>query len=315
MAWKKSITGIALCIQLLEQDSAFDLDTRHNPEAGENILALAQLAVHKVFCRLGVWQERREYHREDALQEAALAITTYAHRGPRPAYVLAKKRTLSWVVQYVWQGRHRTAQEKIEGTPVLPPPPLHLDALEWEPLLKGEVDYALTPEEELINREEPQVREACIERFYDVAYDVVANRMGLTRRRHYTAENDAEVFQLTLRGYNLTGVANALGCSTDMASQRVNYARRRLAAFVEARGVEAIAGWYEGVAGSGHERPVVTDVRAQQAFVAEYVAEREVRLGAEPARRQREEWKSRARAKWVKLEREAQRERMAVAAD
>lgn len=134
-----------------------------------------------------------------------------------------------------------------------------------------------------------------------MAYDVVANRMELKRRRHYTAENDAEIFQLTLRGYNLTGVAAALDCTTDMASQRVNYARRRLAAFVEARGVEEIAGWYEG---EGSSQGVVTDVRAQQAYVAQYVAARQAAYGAEPARRQREEWKSRARAKWVRLERD-----------
>lgn len=125
--------------------------------------------------------------------------------------------------------------------------------------------------------------------------------MGLERRRHYTAENDAEVFQLTLRGYNLTGVAAALDCTPDMASQRVNYARRRLAAFVEERGVEEIAGWYEGVESS---QGVVTNVRAQQAYVAKYVAERQAAYGAEPARRQKEEWKSRARAKWMRLERE-----------
>jgi hypothetical protein len=115
-----------------------------------------------------------------------------------------------------------------------------------------------------------------------------------------------------------------------MASQRVNYARRRLAAFVEERGVEEIAGWYEGVGNPENERHVVTDVRAQQAYVAQYVAERQAAYGAEPARRQKEEWKSRAREKWVKLEREgvmreeqvqevgegeARRERVAVAAD
>lgn len=78
-----------------------------------------------------------------------------------------------------------------------------------------------------------------------------------------------------------------------------------------------IAGWYEGVAGLGHERNALTDVRAQQAYVAQYVAEREARLGAELARRQKEEWKSRARATWVRLEREGEgrRERVAVAAD
>lgn len=89
---------------------------------------------------------------------------------------------------------------------------------------------------------------------------------------------------------------------------------------MEERGVEEIAGWYEGVASSRH---VITDVRAQKAYVAQYVAERQSEYGAAPARQQKEEWKSRARAKWVKLEREGQRredrearqERVAVAAD
>jgi phage terminase Nu1 subunit (DNA packaging protein) len=46
------------------------------------------------------------------------------------------------------------------------------------------------------------------------------------------------------------------------------------------------------------ERPrnAITDVRAQQAYVAQYVAERQAAYQAEPARRQKEEWKSRARA-------------------
>jgi hypothetical protein len=48
----------------------------------------------------------------------------------------------------------------------------------------------------------------------------------------------------------------------------------------------------------------IPQVRAQQAYVAQYVAERQAAYGAEPARRQKEEWKSRARATWVRLERE-----------
>jgi hypothetical protein len=283
--------------------------------------------VHKAFVCVQLFHESRERHREDALREAALAITEYAGKGPCTAYSLGKKRTISWVVRQLWQGRHQTPKDKREGKRAIPPTPFSLDAQDWEMVRGGDVGYTRSPEEVLLASEEMAARERCIERFYDVAYDVVANRMGLERRRHYTAENDAEVFQLTLRGYNLTGVAAALDCSTDMASQRVNYARRRLAAFVEERGVEEIAGWY---AGMGRSQGGVTDVRAQQAYVAQYVAERQAAYGAEPARRQKEEWKSRARAKWVRLEREgvttgqemgeveegeARRGRVAVAAD
>lgn len=75
MAWKKSITGMTLCIQLLKEDNVFAPDTRPSPEAGENIRARAELAVHKVFCRLGV-PEQRTVYRDDALQEAAPAMTT-----------------------------------------------------------------------------------------------------------------------------------------------------------------------------------------------------------------------------------------------
>jgi hypothetical protein len=96
------------------------------------------------------------------------------------------------------------------------------------------------------------------------------------------------------------------------------------------RSVEEIAGWYEGI---GSAPGVVTDARAQQAYVAQDVAEWQAAYEAEPARTQ-----------WVKLEREgagemgevgaggvtreeqvqeagevgeteAQRERVAVAAD
>jgi hypothetical protein len=319
MAWTLSITGIPVCIQLLNDDNPEALDVQHNAEAGENILALAELAAHKVFVRLGLHDELRAFHREDATQEATITITEYAGKGPRVAYTLGKKRALSWVVRHVWQGQHPTPKDKREGKCPIPPTPFRLDALDWEPLLKGDAGYTRSPEAVLVAREEIATRERCIERFYDVAYDLVASRMGLSRRRHYTAKNDAEVFQLTLRGYNLTGVAAELDCTPDMASQRVTFARRRLAAFVEARGVQEIAAWYRDVA--------LTDVRAQQVFVADYVTQQQARLGTTPVRRQKEEWKSRARTKWLKMEqervvtgqegekREASQARMAIAAD
>jgi hypothetical protein len=55
------------------------------------------------------------------------------------------------------------------------------------------------------------------------------------------------------------------------------FARWRLGAFVAERGVGECA-WYEGV---GSSQGVVTDVRAQQAYVAQYVAERQAAYGAE----------------------------------
>jgi hypothetical protein len=63
---------------------------------------------------------------------------------------------------------------------------------------------------------------------------------------------------------------------------------------VPSAGVEEIAGWYEGVGSSGG---VFTDGHAQKAYIAQYVAERQAAYGAESARRQREEWESRAREK------------------
>lgn len=68
----------------------------------------------------------------------------------------------------------------------------------------------------LLAPEETDTREACDEQPYDIANDLVAYRIGLKRYRHVAAQNDTAVFQLTLRGYNLTGVASALDCSTDM---------------------------------------------------------------------------------------------------
>ena len=51
-------------------------------------------------------------------------------------------------------------------------------------------------------------------------------------------------FKLTLRGYNYTGVAAGLGCTENLSIQRVTYARRRLAVFLEEHGVKVVAACY-----------------------------------------------------------------------
>lgn len=157
-----------------------------------------------------------------------------------------------------------------------------------------------------------------MEQFYDIAYDVVAYRLGLKRCRHVAALNDTAVFQLTLRGYNYTGVAAGLGCTENLAIQRVTYARRRLAAFIAEHGVEVIAGWYA----EALEQSKLVDVRAQHAYVGEYVARQEARYleqyGSEPKRRLREDWRSAARVLWAQKTRGGEAERrecVAVAAD
>lgn len=126
------------------------------------------------------------------------------------------------------------------------------------------------------------------------------------------------MFQLTLRGYHYTGVAAGLGCTEDLAIQQVTYARRRLAAFIAEHGVEVIAAWYrEAEGGMG-----VPDVRAGQAFIAEYVAAQEERYreqhGSAPKRRLREDWRSAARVLWMRQTRGSgaeRREHVTVAAD
>ena len=299
MAWRRTVAGVPLCVQLLEDNDPATLDTHACADACDNILALAELAAHKAFVLLNVPHPQRSRSREDAIQEAALIITQYADHGPRPAYTLAKKRVISWIIRQLWQGRLRSAKEKQAGRRAPIPVVFSLDTTEGEAWLPDTSDYAQTPEATLVAQEEVDTREACIERFYNIAYDIVAYRIGLKRCRHHAASNDTAVFQLTLRGYNYTGVAAGLGCTENLAIQRVTYARRRLAAFIEEHGVDVVAAWYTGGGGQAG----LTDVRAQRAFVAEYVVAQEVRYRqlhhAAPKRRLREDWKTAARAQWV----------------
>lgn len=244
---------------------------------------------------LNVPPVQRRTCREDAVREAALILTEYTGYGPRPAYSLARKRVIRWIIRHLWQGRLR----KQAGRPALIPSCFSLDEAEGEAWIPNPSDYSRTPEAVLLAEEETDVREACIEQFYDIAYDLVAYRMGLKRCRHVAASNDTAVFQLTLRGNNYAGVAAGLGCSENLAIQRVTYARRRLAAFIEAHGVEVIAAWYREAV----EQSRLVDVRAGRDFVAEYVAVQEARYreqyGSEPKRRLREDWRSAARILWA----------------
>lgn len=320
MAWNKTVAGMRRAVQLLEDDDPASLNLQTTPEAYDNILALAGLAAHKAFVALNVPVVQRRYGGEDAVQEAALLISEYAGYGPRPAYTIGKKRVISWIIRQLWQGRLRSAKEKQEGRPAPIPYCFSLDAMEGEAWIPDTSEYSQTPEAALVAQEETDTREACIEQFYDIAYDLVAYRLGLKRCRHVAASNDTAVFQLTLRGYNYTGVAAGLGCSENLAIQRVTYARRRLAGFIAEHGVEVIAAWYKVAEGGVGRR--VPDVRAGQAFVAEYVAAQENRYreqyGSAPKRRLRDDWRSAARVLWAQKTRggEAERrERVAVAAD
>jgi hypothetical protein len=269
MAWNQTVAGVRRSVQLLEDNDPAALDTQTTPKACDNLLALAELAVYKAFVALNVPPVQRRNCREDAVQEAALILTDYAGYGPRPAYSLARKRVISWIIRQMWQGRLR----RQAGRPALIPSCFSLDEAEGEAWIPNPADYSRTPEEVLLAQEETDLREVCVEQFYDIAYDLVAYRMGLKRCRHVAASNDTAVFQLTLRGNNYAGVAAGLGCSENLAIQRVTYARRRLAAFIEAHRVEVIAAWYTGAEG---ERGI-PDVRAGQAFIAEYVATQEER--------------------------------------
>lgn len=320
MAWNETVAGMRLAVQLLEANDLTALNHRTTPEAHDNILALARLAAHKAFVELNVPLVQRRYGREDAVQEATLFITEYAAHGPRPAYTIAKKRVISWIIRQLWQGRLRSAKEKQAGRGAPIPYCFSLDGAEGEAWIPdtSESEYSRTPEAALLAQEESDTREACIEQFYDIAYDLVAYRLGLKRCRHVAASNDTAVFQLTLRGYNYTGVAAGLGCTENLAIQRVTYARRRLAAFIAEHGLEVIAAWYrEAMGGVG-----LPNVRAGQVFVAEYVAAQEKRYreqyGSAPKRRLREDWRSAARMLWAQPPRgddAERREGVAVAAD
>ena len=176
MAWTQTVAGMRLSVQLLQDNDPTALDTHTTPEAHDNILALARLAAHKAFVALNVPLVQRRYAWEDAVQEAALYLTDYAGHGPRPAYTIARKRVMSWVIRQLWQGRLRSAKEKQAGRPAPIPYCFSLDAMEGEAWIPDTSEYSRTPEAALLAQEEVETREACIERFYDIAYDVVAYR-------------------------------------------------------------------------------------------------------------------------------------------
>lgn len=298
MAWQQTIAGVPLHVQLLDENDPGTLNTRTCAEASDNILALAELAAHRAFVRLNVPNLRRWQAWEDATQEAALFITQYAVSGPRRAYTFAKKRVMTWIITQLWQEPMRSAKERQTGCAAPTPQFFSLEAVEGEVWIPDSSPYGQTPEQALLAQEEGDTRAECIEQFFDIAYDLVAYRMGIKARRHHAASNDAAVFQLTLRGYNYTGVAAGLGCTENLAIQRVTYARRRLAAFLAEYGAEVVAAWYA----TARAQQRLIDVRQQQAFVAMYVGAQEKRYQqhyqSAPKRRLRADWHMEARRQW-----------------
>ncbi len=300
MAWKRSITGTPLFWKLLEDDDPASLDPQRDAAAVENIEELGRLAAYKAFCAMSVWHETRRSHYEDAIQEAISSIWRYRERGPRTAYGLAKKRLVNWIIEYVWQGKQRRTQEekRLRLKTLLQLGP-SLDAFEGQPCFISEWVESDSPEEELLGASQRHERAACIAAFYDVIIDLVANRMNLARRRHYTARNDALIFWLTLQGYSQDGIARELGISYELAGQQMRYARRRLEEFLAEQGLDEVAAWYRGVA-EGEQG--LDDARTKEVFVSAFVQRAcdqfQQASGTAPDRRRREHYKLQARQRW-----------------
>ncbi len=291
----------SLAIRLLNDN---DPNAIHpdNPEAADNIMALASLAAYKAFCEVGVWYESRQRHYEDAVQEAAVSLVMYTERGVRRAYSLAKKRNINWIIRFVWQGKPRTSKERANGTQTLLPIGPSLDAYDWDWLANEHP----TPFDSLLGTDSMDEREACIEALYDIVVDIVSKQMGLTRRQYYTAQKDAKVLVCALRSKNTQALMHEFDCSMSEASAKLRKARKRLSAFLEEKGEEAIAQMYQG-------SKTWCDARAREAFVTNYVAERQAtHLSSEvgyqmkreksPSHSIIKEWTWKARALWEEEE-------------
>ncbi len=266
-----------------------------NPEAGANIMALARLAAYKAFCEMGVWHEKREQHYEDAIQEAATSIWQYADRGPRRAYVIAKKRNINWIIRYIWQGKPQSAYEKRNGYKTLLPIGPSLDASDWDWLASQNP----TPEEELLAQQEVSEREASIEAFYDIVVDIVSKQMGLTRRQYYTAHKDAKTLVCILRTKNIKALMPEFDCSLSGAYARLRQARERLSRFCQESGEDKVAQMYKGP-------KTWCDARARRAFMTHYVAEQkatyQTKREKSPPDSAIKRWRRKGRAVWNELE-------------
>lgn len=323
MDWTYSVTGKLLSIQILRENDPTSLDFRTNPEAGENILALAQLVAWKSFAWLGETEERWQAWGEEATGEAALILTERVKYDytPRLAYHFARQCCIRWVQRVVHGKLPRTEQELRDGRYTYAPPGFSLDGLEWEPLLAGEGadERYCTPEQILLAQEVRDERDICVERFHDVVYDLVVNRIQ-PPNKYAVALNDAGVLQMKLQGYTPGAMAPWLGCTPRDARRRLQRARQRLMVLLDGYGVGEVAGWYAGIA-TGEQ--VLPDGRTRAAFVRCYLAEREATYRqtrtTTPSAVQRKRWKRAAHEQWIREATEHVRggrhARVAVAAD
>lgn len=301
MEWKRSMTGLPLCVQLLRDNDTMALNLKENSEAGVNILALAQLLTYKVMVRTGMLARQREVWEEDMQQESALELTRQATHGypPRLAYYFARKSMVKWVQRRVWGILEPTATEKREGFQTVVPETRRWTEREHDrtPLLATE--RAHTPETLLLERDaEVDPRAVCIEQFFAIVYDLVLNRSARSCK-YELAWYDAEVLALKLQGYSVSAIAVLLEVEPTVVYQRLHRARRRLQQYPVAEVTE----WYQDVVAGRRRLP---NPRTQAAVVAQYVAERErdyaQRRTTTPSQVQRTKWLSLARKYWVHLE-------------
>jgi hypothetical protein len=311
MEWKRTLTGMPVAVQLLEDNRKFDLDLEQNPEAGENFIHLAQLAAWKGFARLGLPYSMWQSLGEDAVQESLCLLLQTRHKSdytPRLAYYTARQCSVRWFCRHALGLLERNLKEFQSGIARRAPVSFSLDDLEWEPRLHGE-GLHLHPDEVEREQERAATREAQVTQFYDIVHDLVVNHIR-PHMAHRVAANDAELFEMTLQGQNAVVIAEVMGCRWTAAKSRRTLARARLLRLLETHGLETVAGWYTDVARGERTLP---NARAQIAFVDAQVQARATAYhqthGVTPQAHKYKIWKRAARFQWEKQDRRARQAR------
>jgi hypothetical protein len=306
MDWNRTIHGELQCLQILRDNDRGALDVAHNPEAGANILALAQLVAFKAFARVGASAEQWAAHGEDAIQDAACTLLEQAkyHYQPRLAYHFARKVSVRRAQRLVTRKLPATHKERRAGHHTYAPASVSLEGVVRDARQSGYpvVLSAPSPEQVLLGAAEAAERDQCIDCFAEVVHHLVLTHIQPSHR-YESALKDATIFHLTLQGNGYLGIARHFGCGAEEAWRKVKRARTRLGAFLVAQGVEVVAGWYSGVASGAR---VLPPVRGQADFVAAFTRRREATYRethtTSPSAVQRKRWKRDAYLAWAQMD-------------
>lgn len=324
MDWNRTIHGELQCLQILRDNAHDALDVAHNPEAGANILALAQLVAFKAFARVGANEDQWAAYGEDAIQDAACTLLEQAkyHYQPRLAYHFARKVSVRRAQRLVTRKLPATHKERRAGHHTYAPESVSLEGVVQDARQIGYPIVLSTPSPEAVleGQADAAERDRCIDRFAEVVHHLVVTHIQPSHR-YESALKDATIFHLTLQGNGYAGIARHFGCGQEEAWRKVKRARTRLRDFLAAQGVEAVAGWYSGVASGAR---VLPPVQGQADFVASFTRRREATYHethtTTPSLVQRKRWKRDAYLAWAQRDhREWQGdvygERVAVAAE